>query len=114
MTPDDIENTVEWLNQIVTNPLEWHMFYSQSEQALLAACALDLIEENHSTAYWVKMTGMMPPEYAGHYECSQCGWHGSHNCYRKETELRFCPQCGSVMVNSDNAYKYIQKRGESK
>ena len=22
---------------------------------------------------WVKMTGMMPPEYHGHYECSECG-----------------------------------------
>ena len=25
---------------------------------------------------WVKMTGIMPPELTGHYECSRCLWHG--------------------------------------
>jgi len=25
-------------------------------------------------AEWIKPTGMMPPEYHGHYECSSCGF----------------------------------------
>ena len=46
---------------------------------------------------WVKMTGMMPPEYFGHYECSECGWHLSHHDKTKENELEFCPNCGAKM-----------------
>ncbi len=46
---------------------------------------------------WVKMTGMMPPEYIGHYECSECGWHLSHHDKTKENELGFCPHCGAYM-----------------
>lgn len=46
---------------------------------------------------WVKMTGMMPPEYHGHYECSLCGWHLSHHARTLETEFDFCPHCGADM-----------------
>lgn len=46
--------------------------------------------------HWVKMTGMMPPEFTGHYECSECRWfckkHGV-----KETDFDFCPGCGADM-----------------
>lgn len=48
---------------------------------------------------WVKMTGMMPPEYHGHYECSLCGWHGKH--YTKEWEYNYCPNCGAKMEPHD-------------
>lgn len=45
---------------------------------------------------WVKMTGSMPPKYQGHYECSECGWHGE--AYeRRETDYDFCPHCGAIM-----------------
>ena len=48
---------------------------------------------------WVKMTGMMPPEYHGHYECSECGWHmkGLRNSWTREEELSYCPNCGAKM-----------------
>ena len=48
---------------------------------------------------WVKMTGMMPPEYHGHYECSECGWHmkGLRNTWTREEELTYCPNCGARM-----------------
>ena len=48
---------------------------------------------------WVKMTGMMPPEYHGHYECSECQWHmkGLRNSWTREEELLFCPNCGAKM-----------------
>lgn len=50
-------------------------------------------------ATWIKMTGMMPPEYTGHYECSHCGWHGKHD---KENEYKFCPGCGAEMQGKDD------------
>ena len=48
---------------------------------------------------WIKMTGMMPPEYHGHYECSECGWHikGLRNSWTREEELNYCPNCGARM-----------------
>ena len=48
---------------------------------------------------WVKMTGMMPPEYHGHYECSECQWHmkGLRNSWTREEELYYCPHCGAKM-----------------
>lgn len=48
---------------------------------------------------WVKMTGMMPPEYHGHYECSECGWHmkGLRNSWTREEELSYYPNCGAKM-----------------
>ncbi len=46
-------------------------------------------------ACWVKMEGMMPPEFHGHYECSKCGWHGKN--FEKELEFDHCPGCGAKM-----------------
>lgn len=48
---------------------------------------------------WIKMTGMMPPEYHGHYQCSECQWHmkGIRNSWTREEELTYCPNCGAIM-----------------
>lgn len=48
---------------------------------------------------WIKMTGMMPPEYHGHYCCSECEWHmnGLRNSWTREEELSYCPNCGAMM-----------------
>ena len=48
---------------------------------------------------WIKMTGMMPPEYHGHYECSECQWHmkGLRNSRTREEEMNYCPNCGAKM-----------------
>ena len=48
---------------------------------------------------WIKMTGMMPPEYHGHYECSECQWHmkGLRNSWTREEEMAYCPNCGAKM-----------------
>lgn len=43
---------------------------------------------------WVKTAGMAPPEFAGSYHCSECGWHGRS---RKEREYKRCPECGAKM-----------------
>ena len=54
-------------------------------------------------ARWVKMTGMMPPEYHGHYMCSNCEWHmkGLRNSWTREEELSYCPGCGAIMGGGD-------------
>ena len=53
---------------------------------------------------WIKMTGMMPPEYHGHYECSECRWRmkGIRNSWTREEELSYCPNCGAKMEVEQN------------
>ena len=48
---------------------------------------------------WIKMTGMMPPEFHGHYECSECGWHlaGIRDTKNHEENFSYCPNCGAKM-----------------
>lgn len=52
---------------------------------------------------WIKMTGMLPPEYHGHYYCSECQWHmrGIRNSWTREEELLYCPNCGARMEADD-------------
>ena len=66
-----------------------------------ANCDVDenglLKEQQPKTARWEKRTGMMPPEYHGHYWCSNCEWHGKYN--EREKDYKFCPACGAKMEN---------------
>ena len=70
---------------------------------LNAIIVLKLLDEipsiNTTQGRWIKMTGMMPPEYHGHYECSECGWHmkGLRNSWTREEEMSYCPNCGAKM-----------------
>lgn len=49
-------------------------------------------------AKWIKPTGMMPPEHAGHYECSNCGFWAMRDWLRLRVVLtNFCPNCGADM-----------------
>lgn len=67
---------------------------------LLATDAIGLLKERPvAKCHWVKMTGMMPPEYHGHYGCSNCGWHGIYS--EKERDYKFCPACGADMRGDD-------------
>ena len=50
---------------------------------------------------WVKMTGMMPPEFTGHYSCSECDWFCKKHSIR-ETEFDFCPGCGAKMMGEED------------
>ena len=61
------------------------------------APTVDAVPVRHGK--WMKMTGMMPPEYHGHYECSECQWHmkGLRNSWTREEELTYCPNCGAKM-----------------
>lgn len=59
--------------------------------------AMTLLKEStdQKRGHWIKMTGMMPPEFTGHFECDNCGWHGKLN--ERETDYNFCPGCGARM-----------------
>ena len=63
-------------------------------QEIKSAPAADVEPVRHGR--WVKMTGMMPPEFTGHYSCSECDWFCKKHSIR-ETEFDFCPNCGCRM-----------------
>ncbi len=47
---------------------------------------------------WIKPTGMMPPEYHGHYECSLCGGWALREWRNNKIKLsNYCPHCGNKM-----------------
>ena len=47
---------------------------------------------------WYKPTGMMPPEYAGRYRCSECDGFAMHDWKsHREVLTDFCPNCGADM-----------------
>jgi len=70
------------------------------EKALKAIPAVDAAPVVHGQ--WIKMTGMMPPEYHGHYKYSECQWHmkGLRNSWTREEELSYCPNCGAKMTKA--------------
>ncbi len=62
------------------------------------------VEPEWKTGRWIKPTGMMPPEYHGHYECSECGaWAGRpwHRPWSGVVLSRHCPGCGIKMENAN-------------
>lgn len=76
--------------------------YSCAMERLVEAPAVDATPVRHGR--WIKMTGMMPPEYHGHYECSECQWHmkGLRNSWTREEEMAYCPNCGALMNGGDH------------
>lgn len=71
--------------------------YSCAMQRLAEAPTIDAEPVRYGR--WIKMTGMMPPEFHGHYECSECGWHlsGVRQMKNREEEFAYCPNCGAKM-----------------
>lgn len=66
-------------------------------------------EPECKTGRWIKPTGMMPPEYHGHYECSECGaWAGRpwHRPWSGVLLSRYCPGCGIKMENANEGAEY--------
>lgn len=52
---------------------------------------------------WIKATGMMPPEFHGHYCCSECGNFANMKppFGNREDLSKFCPSCGARMDRSE-------------
>ena len=99
----DADANIETMKKCATNP--------ENEQALLCYRFAQRILEEAPTVdaepvrhgEWVKMRGMMPPEYMGLKECNKCGWHihplGQTAFDKRESEFRYCPRCGAKMNN---------------
>ena len=45
MTEQEKGNVIDWLNEIINDPENWHRFYSDSEVKTLAEDALKLIND---------------------------------------------------------------------
>lgn len=73
------------------------LYYTSTKTMLECLSAVDAAPVVHGR--WIKMTGMMPPEYHGHYQCSKCAWHmkGLRNSWTREEEFAYCPNCGAKM-----------------
>lgn len=55
---------------------------------------------------WVKVNGMMPPEYHGRKCCSVCDAFALSDFYGRERLSDFCPNCGAKMdgdVDDENS-----------
>lgn len=53
---------------------------------------------------WIKPTGMMPPEFHGHYECMKCGGWVMKDWHKPWSNggvvlTKYCPYCGRKMEN---------------
>lgn len=91
---DKVISGLEDAKRVIENYVP--MFYQLNSPASIDY-AIELLKEQPKpkAAHWVKMRGMMPPEFTGHFECDNCGWHGKLN--ERETDYSFCPGCGSKM-----------------
>lgn len=56
------------------------------------------------TGKWIKLTGMMPPEFHGHHCCSECGRFANMEppFGNREDLSNFCPYCGADMRGEQN------------
>lgn len=46
---------------------------------------------------WVKLKGVMVPENAGRYTCSECGSYALSDRIGREKLSPYCPYCGAIM-----------------
>lgn len=54
--------------------------------------------EERKKGKWYKPTGMMPPEYAGVYRCSECDELSMRDWKTHRQKITdFCPNCGARM-----------------
>lgn len=64
--------------------------------------AMLMLHEAQTVGRWVKHHGMMPPEEAGRYHCSECdcgamrGWK-SH----RQMLSNYCPSCGAKLKGNE-------------
>ena len=92
MTDTDKANALDWLNEIVTNPKYWRMFYSDSETKTCAEATLAMLKEHEAVKPKSKVrhgANAQVQHFCGNCMmllhgkpkyCSECGkkvyWHG--------------------------------------
>lgn len=76
------------------------LYHSGYKKAASLCKAIAVIEQPTSVpkGEWYKPKGMMPPEHAGRYRCSNCDEFAPCDWKTlREVLARFCPNCGSKM-----------------
>lgn len=87
----------------------WHflsMVYNMpdvpDEAKELVGNAMLALTTDTPTGRWVKRHGMMPPEDAGRYYCSECG-AGAMRDWRSHRQIlsNYCPSCGAKLKGNE-------------
>lgn len=80
-----------------------HMATSGRKYNQAIDMAIEALRAEPKTGEWIKATGMMPPEFHGHHCCSECGnFANMEPPFGNREDLgRFCPNCGTRMVNNE-------------
>ena len=92
---EDMKNALDWLNEIITNPNGWRMFYSDSETKTCAEATLELLKEQEAVKPETENDGT-PGDFA-------CWWYVCGNCGRDiDPGDRYCRHCGRAVNWNDN------------
>ena len=76
--------------------------YKRAMQRILAS--LPSAQPERKKGKWYKPTGMMPPEFAGTYRCSECDELAMRDWKtHKQNLTNFCPNCGADLRGEANA-----------
>ena len=91
MTDKERGNVIDWLTEITENPEQWAIFYSESEQKLLAQDTLALLKEQEPVkpilTPWITDDDGEP--IVSKKECGKCGWQ-----FFTE-KPKYCEECGT-------------------
>lgn len=66
---------------------------------------VEFVKAERPKGKWIKPTGMMPPEYHGHYECSECGFWAMRDWakpWKGVVLSKFCGGCGAEMLEEED------------
>lgn len=78
----------------------WYDYYHKALDAIAKLPPVDAVPVKRGR--WYKPGGMMPPEYAGVYRCSECDRFAMRDWKsHKQVLSDYCPWCGARMEDSD-------------
>lgn len=100
MTDKEKGNVIDWLTEIVENPEQWAIFYSEIEQKLLAENALALLKDREAKAgtwQWKIHGKAESGGTLGEAVCDQC--MKSTYATAVKGDLNYCPNCGANMAD---------------
>ena len=89
-------------------PVESVKYVSEYADKMMSRInALSSAKPERKKGKWYKPTGMMPPEYAGVYRCSECGEIAMRDWKHHRQELsNFCPNCGADMREGQDEHNH--------
>jgi hypothetical protein len=93
MTNIDKANATDWLNEIVTKPNKWRMFYSDSETKTCAEAVLTMLKEQEA----VEPSFKQDEKGISTWCCGSCGaymYHIYDGIDKAKEYAKYCRQCG--------------------